>query len=283
MYRLSRPDATLDPFVEHYWHVHATPTQPFHLTVDVFVDVRADLVFNHGVAYTRAVAGGPARAHARSNLDAQRQTPIRIVQRGAVQVCGVRFRVGGLMPFLTPPIDRLTDRVVGLREAFGADGVRLDEALRAAVGDAPAQAVQLDAFLLARRRDHAEHASVRALLAMIDEHHGSVRMELLGARVGLSQRSVERLFRRWLGVGPKRYAQVVRFQRCLVRLKQDPGVTLSQVAIEAGFHDQSHLVRTYKRFAGTTPIQHVGYFPAEAPQDFSPNRVDFVQADAPSR
>jgi AraC-like DNA-binding protein len=278
MYRLSRPATALDPFIEHYWHVHAAPGEPFNLTVDVFADLRADLIFNHGTAYTRAVNGGPARARTRSNLDAQRVIPIRIVQRGAVRVCGVRFRVAGLMPFFTRSLDAFTDRVVGMQEAFGADGVRLDRALRESAGDAAAQAALLDAFLLSRLRTRPEHAQVRTLLELIDGTSGGVRMEALGRRVGVSQRSVERLFRRCLGVGPKTYAQVVRFQRCLVRLKQDPGVTLSQIAIEAGYHDQSHLVRAYKRFAGIAPVHHTGYFPPGAPQDFSPNLVEFVQA-----
>ncbi|MCC7052759.1 MAG: AraC family transcriptional regulator [Gemmatimonadaceae bacterium] len=278
MYRLSRPASALDPFIEHYWHVHATPHEPFTLSVDVFVDLRADVIFNHGVAYTRAVAGAPARARTRSNLDAQRLTPIRIVQRGAVRVCGVRFRVAGLMPFCNRSVDAFTDRVVGIAEAFGEDGVRLDKALRDAAGDAPEQAALLDAFLLARMRVRPEHAPMRRLLDLIDGTHGGVRIEALGRRVGMSQRSVERLFRRCLGVGPKTYAQVVRFQRCLTRLMHEPAVTLSQVATEAGYHDQSHLVRAYKRFAGVAPVRHAGYFPPGAPRDFSPNLVEFVQA-----
>ena len=277
MYRLSRPDAALSPFVEHYWHVHAEPGMPFDLTVDVFVDLRADLIVNHGVAYTRTVAGAPARRIAKSNLDAQRLSPIRIVQRGDVRVAGVRFHVGGLMPFITRPLDTFTDRVVGLREAFGADGVQLERALGDSAGDAAAQAALLDTFLLGRMRQIPEHTQMRTLLALIDSSGGALRVEALSRRAGISSRSVDRLFRRYLGVGPKSYAQVVRFQRCLMRLKDEPGVTLSQVATEAGYFDQSHLVRAYKRFAGTAPVRHAGYFPADAPQDFSPNLVRFVQ------
>lgn len=277
MYLLSRPDTALAPFVEHYWHVHAEPDQPFDLTVDVFADLRADLIINHGVAYTRTVAGGPTRRILRSNLDAQRLTPIRIVQRGDVRVSGVRFHVAGLMPFVAKSLEALTDRVVGLREAFGVDGVRLERALGDATGNAPAQAALFDAFLLARLRVLPEHAQVRALLELIDASGGALRIEALSRRAGMSSRSVDRLFRRCLGVGPKTYAQVVRFQRCLTRLKHDPGVTLSQVASEAGYYDQSHLVRAYRRFAGTAPVRHAGYFPADAPQDFSPNLVRFVQ------
>jgi transcriptional regulator GlxA family with amidase domain len=102
----------------------------------------------------------------------------------------------------------------------------------------------------------------------------------LGARSGRSTRTIDRLFHRHLGAGPKTYAQVVRFQRCLSRLTKDPGVTLSQVAAEGGYYDHSHFAREYRRFAGTAPARHAGYFPDAAPQDFRPNLVRFVQDGA---
>jgi transcriptional regulator GlxA family with amidase domain len=99
---------------------------------------------------------------------------------------------------------------------------------------------------------------------------------------GLSARTVDRLFRRHLGIGPKVYVQIVRFQRCLARLKSVPTVSLSQIATDGGYYDQSHFVRDYRRFAGTTPVRHKGYYPADAPQDFSPNLVQFVQDPRPT-
>lgn len=280
MYRLSEPDRALTPYIAHYWHVHATAHAPFDLSVDVFVDARADLIFNAGVPYSRQVIGGASRRLHASNLDAQRLAPIRIEQRGRVQVAGVRFLVGGLMPFLRGSLDALTNRVVGLAEAFGPDAVRLDAQLAECSGDALAQRALLDAFFLNRLDERPAHDTLRALLAYVEAQDGRLRIDALSRHSGLSPRSIDRLFRRHLGIAPKVYTQIVRFQRCLARLKVKPKVPLSRIAIDAGYYDQSHFVRDYRRFAGTTPVLHKGYFPADAPTDFSANLVQFVQDTA---
>jgi AraC-like DNA-binding protein len=280
MYSLSRPAGALAPYIEHYWHVDAAPDRPFDLTVDVFVDLRADLIFNFGVPYQRTVSGGETRALARSNLDAQRLRPIRIVQHGVVRVAGVRFRVGGLMPFVARPVQEFTNRIVGLDEAFGHDGVRLEHAVGQLMGDDAAQGRAMDAFFLDRMDHRPEHDLVHSLVAQIDASAGRLSVTELSRLSGRSTRTIDRLFRRHLGTGPKTYAQIARFQRCLARLTKDPGMTLSQVAVEGGYFDHSHFVRDYRRFAGTAPARHAGYFPDHAPQDFRPNLVRFVQDGA---
>jgi len=277
VYSLSPPAPALAPYIENYWHVGATPERPFDLSVDVYADLRADLVFNFGVGYERTAAGRQPQQLTHSNLDAQRLFPIRIVQRGHVRVAGVRFHVGGLMPFMRRSLDAYTGRVVGIAESLGKDGVALDDELRRLDGDSAAQAAALDAFFLARLQPHPDHDHMRTLLAAVNGSDGTARVDTLGEHANLSPRTVGRLFKRYLGVAPKTYAQVVRFQRCLNRLRHDPGVTLSEIATQCGYYDQSHLVRAYRRFAGVVPVQHAGYFPADGPHDFSPNVVRFVQ------
>lgn len=277
MYRLSQPASDLAPFIESYWHVDATPEVPFALTVDVFVDGRADLVFNFGVGYHRSVPGSPPRLLRQGNLDAQRLTPIRIEQRGALQIVGARFRAGGLMPFVQHSLHRWTGAVVGLVEAFGPAVGPLDAALRDRAGDAAAQATLLDAWFIERlSMSPAKHAAFD-MVQRVTASQGSVRVEDLARDAGLSFRTVDRLFRRHVGFAPKTWAQIVRFQRALERLKVDPGCTLSQVAAELGYYDQSHLAREYRRFSGNTPGRHAGFFPGDAPADFAPNVVRFVQ------
>ena len=277
MYRLSQPAPELAPFIESYWHVDATPERPFALSVDVFVDGRADLVFNFGVGYTRTVPGAPPRLLRHGNLDAQRLTPIRIEQHGAVQIVGARFHAGGLMPFVQHSLHRWTGAVVGLAEAFDASVEPLEAEVRARAGDAAAQAAALDGWFLARLAMSPAKRTTHEMVRRVVETRGSESVEGLARGAGLSPRTVDRLFRRHVGFTPKAWAQVVRFQRALDRLKSEPGCPLSQVAAELGYYDQSHLAREYRRFSGSTPGRHAGYFPIEAPTDFAPNVVRFVQ------
>ncbi len=279
MYLLSRPAPSLAPYIEHYWHVRAEPDAPLDLSVDVFVDARADLIFNFGEPYVRTVLGARGVRVAASNLDAQRLSPIRIEQRGAVYVVGVRFRSAGLAPFVRSSLDAFNDRAAPIVEVFGGDGLALERALREA--DTDGQRAALDRFFTARVHLSDSVRTVLALEAEIAASHGLLKIEPLCESRGASRRSIDRMFRRHVGFGPKTLARVARFQRALSRLKTEPECTLAQVSEECGYYDQPHFVREFKRFAGAVPTRQAGYFPAEAPQDFSPNLVRFVQDPAP--
>jgi len=85
------------------------------------------------------------------------------------------------------------------------------------------------------------------------------------------------MFRAYVGISPKTMARIFRFQTALAQLTSDPKCTLAEVAARCGYYDQPHFVREFKRFAGTAPKHRVGYFPSEAPTDFSPNLVQYVQ------
>ncbi|MFN8574491.1 MAG: helix-turn-helix domain-containing protein [Gemmatimonadaceae bacterium] len=266
MYLLRRPDPRLAPWIEHYWFVRSEPAQPFHLSVDVYVDARADLILNFGVPYTRTVTGQEPTRQSASNLDAQRLQPIRIDQHGRVVITGARFHTGGLAPFVRQSVHEWTDRVVPVGEVFAGD---LESSLRTL--DVDEQAAALDAYFLSQLKLTPALRDFFECKALIES--GITRMD--GLPVPL--RRLDRLFRAHLGVPPKTFARVVRFQRALQRVRQEPGCTLAQIAFECGFTDQSHFVREHRRFAGVAPSKHVGYFPSDAPTDFSPNLVRFVQ------
>jgi len=83
---------------------------------------------------------------------------------------------------------------------------------------------------------------------------GRARVEPLMDETGWSRRLVTERFRRQLGLAPKAYARIVRFQRAVGLLqKVRDGHTLADVAIECGYYDQSHLTRDFAALAGCAP------------------------------
>ncbi|MCC6811876.1 MAG: AraC family transcriptional regulator [Deltaproteobacteria bacterium] len=277
MYQLRPPHAALARYIEHYWFVRATAERPFDLTVDVYVDARADLVFNFGVPYSRAVIGGKTRVVKASNLDAQRLRPIRITQRGEVTITGVRFHSGGLAAFTGRSVHAWNDKVVPLVRAFDREVTQLEDDLRGAGDDVDAQRERLDAYFLPRLQLTPARKTFDTVKAQLEAERGLARIDALCALGGVSIRQLDRLFQKHLGFSPKTYSRIVRFQAALTRLKRDPGCTLAEVAAECGYYDQPHFVRECKTYAGAVPKVQAGYFPAGAPADFSPNLVQFVQ------
>lgn len=274
MYRIFPPAPPLVPYIENYWAVDGT-VDPVDLRVDVFVDGRPDLIFNHGAPYTREVIGGAAVEHHGSNLDAQRLVPIRITQRGEVRVIGARFRLGGLGAFVGVPLAPFTGRTPAPEELWGSDVTELDA--RLARQDAEPAVATLDAFFQERLRTDDGRSDFETALAAMSTSHGAVEVQDLAARVAASGRQVERLFARHLGIAPKSVARILRFQKALRALMRDPGVPLADVAADAGYYDHAHFIRDFRRLSGGVPRGYRGYYPPTSPTDFAPNVVAFVQ------
>ncbi len=183
-------------------------------------------------------------------------------------VTGVGGHQLGVQVELTPAgamalfgaVEELNDAVLPLDEALGARGPHLVDRLaetpsweqRLRLLDeilAPSDGVPVLAPEVAWLRRH--------LLAT----NGRERVEPLMDETGWSRRHVTERFRRQLGVSPKAYARILRFEHASSLLSARPaGRSLADVAMMAGYYDQSHLTRDFLALAGMTP----GAFAAES-------------------
>lgn len=83
--------------------------------------------------------------------------------------------------------------------------------------------------------------------------HGQVRIGRLANSVGLSVRQFERRFIQQVGVRPKLYARIARFEAALDSRARSGTKSWTEVAHEFGYHDQMHLVHDFEQFSGETP------------------------------
>lgn len=82
---------------------------------------------------------------------------------------------------------------------------------------------------------------------------GRVRVDSLAREVGWSRRHLGERFRREVGLSPKQAARVLRFERAIDTLRTKPSLELAQLAVECGYHDQSHLTNEWRALAGCSP------------------------------
>lgn len=67
-----------------------------------------------------------------------------------------------------------------------------------------------------------------------------------------------RVFHERVGLSPKRYCRIARFQSALRFAGTGPAVDWARVAVEAGYADQSHLIAEFREFSGLTPHRIAG-------------------------
>lgn len=90
-------------------------------------------------------------------------------------------------------------------------------------------------------------------IAQIEKSAGSVSIRTLAQTLGWSERRLQRAFTEQVGVAPKVFARLVRFDALMTRVQTHPDERWVDTALELGFADQSHLVRDVRQFSGVTP------------------------------
>jgi AraC-like DNA-binding protein len=169
-------------------------------------------------------------------------------------VMAIHFRPGGALPFLGMSLADLDGGPVGIDEIWGRQGRELHERLIAARTVA-ARFALLGEFLLSRARLPAHrHSGVAAAMAAV-EANPSIRMAEARRLAGLSTKRLVALFRDEVGLSPKEYARVRRFQAALRQLGRGAAGG-AHIAAEVGYFDQSHFVREFRSFTGMTPTQY---------------------------
>ena len=170
-----------------------------------------------------------------------------------VSVMGAHFHPGGAFAFLSVPVDELHNRDVDLNDVWPAVEARvLRERLLAAPTPQRKLAV-LEEALVARLK----RAGNRAIVFAIGEFRRGARVAEVASRIGVSQRTFINSFAREVGMTPKLFCRVRRFNRALRMVHRRDDVDWTDVALACGYFDQPHLIRDFKAFSGLSPTAYL--------------------------
>ncbi|MGA5356511.1 helix-turn-helix domain-containing protein [Streptomyces purpurascens] len=179
-------------------------------------------------------------------------------------VVWVAFRPAGAYPFLTAPVSAVRDELAGLDELWGTDGAVLRERLLEAMAAGGPEAVlrELETALLGRAERPLEpDPAVRLAAVLLDR---GTPVGEVADRLGWTSRRLARRCAEQLGLPPKRYARVRRFQRLLRRVNSGAGAPdWAVLAAGCGYHDQAHLIHEFRALAGITPTAYAPRSPLE--------------------
>lgn len=237
--RIGASEAVASVLAHHWWvrwdlHApHVAQTLP-HPTVHVtFTRTDAE-------GLRAEVSGVPTRAFRRT-----------LTGRG--WVFGLKFRPACFVALWPHPLHQLTDRVVPLRELFGAEA----DALAHAIDGAAALVTRVELaerWLVARRpRLPTEAAALRDLVEHLQHDHTMRRAEDAANHAGIELRTLQRQFRRYVGVSPKWVARRYRLHEAALRLAEPTPPSLAALAAELGYSDQAHFSRDFSEVVGCAP------------------------------
>jgi AraC-like DNA-binding protein len=172
-------------------------------------------------------------------------------------VVGVSFRPAGALPFLKFPSDELHNQHVGLDDLWG----RLAGELRERVLAAPTSAEKLrvvEVALLERAAGmlHGQPV-VEYAVGKFLARPATARIAEVVDKTGFSSRRFIELFKEHVGMTPKVFCRVRRFQAVLEKISGGRSINWSDVALDCGYFDQAHFIHDFRAFSGINPTKYI--------------------------
>jgi AraC-like DNA-binding protein len=247
------PSPKLSLCVEHFWIVSARPEKtprreilipngrPMLLLSFASPSVRIDPLTGNRLPNSNMLFGVASR-------------PFVIEQFGESRYIGVQFRPYGLAAFLRG--DKLVNRALSIDEWLGtSDAEALNSSLLAhEFGRARVEALDMYLRPLAAEMDGPEVQLLGSTIDCIEQAGGQVKVEQLAQQLHMHYTTFYRMFKNYVGIGPKLYLDIVRYYTFVGGLLSDyPNDSDRLIASLEGYYDQAHASKEFRRFTGVTP------------------------------
>ncbi len=167
-------------------------------------------------------------------------------------VRAAKLRAGALRALVAPPIARTTNRITPLGAVVAGVSDALERAVLEEARDEEAFAYVAAWLRGARRAPDPDVGAACALVEAIMGEPDITTVARLAAHAGLGVRSVQRLFRDYVGASPKWTIRRARLQQAALAIERGE-TSLARLAAELGYADQAHLSRDFKAAVGKTP------------------------------
>ena len=175
----------------------------------------------------------------------------------ARSVLGVHFKIGGAFPFFGAPAMVLHNVRTSLDSLWGPTAALLvEQVLSAPTPDAKFDV--LEAALLGMAGTFERHPAVAFAVQQLSACAPAAGVAAVTRAVGMCERRFRDRFQSEVGMTPKLFARVQRFQKVIGRVHPLHEVDWADVACDCGYFDQAHFINDFRMFSGLTPVEYLG-------------------------
>jgi AraC-like DNA-binding protein len=245
--------------VEHYWYskIELNGSMVQHYATPLL----QGLTFNFRKLKEQHVYNGKTHELNKQAYIFGQSVSSRIVTTNdnGVDIIGVKFKPLGISKITGINMEHLADQIIAAEDIWGTELELLCDAMQSAATLEQTLSV-LEDFLIDKylhtklhyRVDNAKHA-----IQLINWSKGNITIKTLQEQTNISRKTLERTFINYLGIHPKLYTRVVRFNTAKELLDSADTTNITPLALDCGFYDSSHFISEFKAFAGVTPTAYL--------------------------
>ncbi len=252
------PHPMLSEWVSHYWQIegHCPSGEPRSFQ-RLLPGLNAAFIVQLAAPVDVQAPDGTWQSRPRAFAEGHFHRPFHLRFADQFRLVGISFAPGRIHSFLKDSQAHINDRFVDLSDVLAVEGALLAERLHL-LSTFPQVAAVFDQLLLSRlpSPDHRNRGLHQAM-NLATRQPFATSVQHMAKTACLSPRQLERRFQDTVGLSPKYFCRVARFDRFVRRWGLKPDHLLTALAQECGYFDQAHLNREFKRFTHESPTSYL--------------------------
>ncbi|MCG8482535.1 MAG: helix-turn-helix domain-containing protein [Clostridia bacterium] len=238
----------LKKYIRHYWHVCGKETEGYSENLLLPMD-HVDLIITIGNAFAY---GNKKKIHPeRIHFHGIRTSPLKLIQKGEIQSIGVSFTPWGFYFFGKQSMDQYVNKIVNLSDVNYSLWKELSDHLNQFEGFSEGVKQMEKSLIKHLKAEAREQIECRIIEKFLELDNPNIKDFCETNEISI--RKLERMFTKYIGVSPKRFMEVVRFEESSRDVMYNNDSSLTDISYKHGFYDQSHFLKVFKSYTHYTP------------------------------
>ncbi|TGL21747.1 AraC family transcriptional regulator [Leptospira yanagawae] len=222
-------------------------------TLSFFADGFPGLVFFHSLSPVRVIVGNLSKEMEPVFIYGQTLEPIQIEIEGPFFFMMVQLFPSFIGATFGIPIGELTNSCWTIPKSEWQSESYFEISIHKHSTEIAKDAIFR--FLLNESINFTPDITLQTCMETILNSNGNCEIKRIVSSIGMSERTLQRKFQQYVGLTPKQFATIIRFQTSLQELKDEQNTKLTEIAYDNGYFDQSHFIRQFKSFTKEKPFQ----------------------------
>jgi methylphosphotriester-DNA--protein-cysteine methyltransferase len=246
------PGPGTNRFIECFWIVEEADPTP--VIQKIIPDGFPEIIFHYGDPYLIKLDKKWSK-QSLSLFGGQITNHFFLKNTGVSNILGIKLKPAAASLLFDIDMHALTNRVVSLKTVGGSKLKTFAGLLNKNV-DQVTRIAAIDEYLSRYEGVGSNDSTINTAVGRILSSNGMVSVGEICKECGCSERQLERMFRKFIGVSPKLYCRIIRFAYVFQVVQGKEALNGSELGIASGFYDQSHFIKNFKAFTGEDPSRY---------------------------
>lgn len=257
IYRIHKPGLPLSQFIDHFFYyegIHFSHTME-KLLPDGSIDLLIDLTETPKKLYHSEDAS--SYTSFKKSWISGMKTNYILIDASVSNMLGVHFKPGGCYPFVDFPMLELNDLTIDLDSIWGNDANSIREAILHEPSIDKRFSILENCLLQKGKNKMENHVLVHYSVNQLTSSPQMWTIKNLSYKTGITQKHLITLFKKYVGLSPKIFSRIYKFQKVIHLIEQQKKIDWSMLAYECGYFDQAHFIKEFQAFSGVNPVSYL--------------------------